>query len=119
MEESAKEKEQATRHDIETYNAAAVDQLEHRVSVLQECVDERDNALATAQQEADSVIAQLRHDVSLLQGSLDERDSAIIQLQHDRTVLQGCIDERDMQINEARISAAEEEQARTGEEVAP
>ena len=193
IEESARRKEQAMRHDIEAYSAATVDQWEHRVSVLQgcvnerddaiiqlqqdmtvlqECVDERDSALATTKHEADTVIAQLKHDMSVLQGRVserdgaiiqlnrdmtvlqgrvderdsalliarqevdgviaelkhdmsvlqkcvDERDDALIQLHHDMTVLQGCVDERDIQINEARISAAEEQQARLGKESCP
>ena len=87
----------------------AVIQLHHDVTVLQACVSERDGA-----------IIQLHCDISLLQGRVDERDSslliarqeadgAIAQLKHGMTVLQGCVDERDMQINEARISAAEEQ----------
>ena len=86
----------------------AIIQLQQDVSVLQGCVEERDVLLAAAQKQADDAIALLKHDISLLQVSVNERDSAIIQLQHDITVLQGCVDERDMQINEARINAAEE-----------
>ena len=63
-------------------------------------------ALATAQQEADTVIAQLQQDMRVLQGCVEERDSTIVtaqqeadglidQLQRDIIVLQGHVDERD------------------------